>query len=50
VPAKYIDPSGLALGGWVTNRRTEYRKGALSPERIAALDALGMVWRARKFR
>ena len=50
VPRNYIDPSGLALGGWVTKRRTEHGKGALSPERIAALDALGMVWRARKVR
>jgi hypothetical protein len=40
----------LALGKWVANRRKDYGKGALSPERIAALDALGMVWRARKVR
>jgi superfamily II DNA or RNA helicase len=44
VPNRYIDPSGLKLGSWVANRRTDYAAGRLTPERIAALDALGMVW------
>jgi superfamily II DNA or RNA helicase len=44
VPAKYIDPSGVKLGSWVANRRTDYTVGRLTAERIAALEALGMVW------
>ena len=44
VPAKHVDPSGFRLGNWVSNRRTEYAAGQLAAERIAALEALGMVW------
>ena len=31
-------------GNWVSRRRSEYRAGTLTAERIAELDALGMVW------
>jgi hypothetical protein len=36
--------SGLHLGGWITHQRSRRAKGSLSPEQIAALDELGMVW------
>jgi hypothetical protein len=35
---------GLHLGGWITHQRTRRANGSLSPEQIAALDNLGMVW------
>jgi hypothetical protein len=50
VPNKYVDPSGFKLGIWVASRRKDYGKGQLSPERVAALEALGMIWRAPKVR
>lgn len=30
---------------WIANRRTEHTKGKLAPERVAALEELGIVWR-----
>lgn len=47
VPANYIS-DGVRLGSWIANLRA-YRKNCirgkfLTDERIAALDALGMVW------
>ncbi|QXC46684.1 MULTISPECIES: DEAD/DEAH box helicase [Rhodococcus erythropolis group] len=36
---------GMDLGGWVAQRRKNYRKGQLSPRRIAELESLpGWVW------
>lgn len=32
------------LGEWISNRRADYRRGQLSPERQSDLDRLGMVW------
>jgi superfamily II DNA or RNA helicase len=43
VPHKHED-EGIRLGGWLGKRRVDYHRGKLTPERIAALDALGMVW------
>ncbi|MGW6947054.1 Helicase associated domain protein [Streptomyces xanthophaeus] len=48
VPAQGGDwPPGLArfpLGQWIADVRRTYRRGALGRERVAQLDALGMVW------
>lgn len=33
-----------ALGLWLQRRRGEHRAGRLAPERVAALEALGVVW------
>lgn len=35
------------LGGWLDTRRLEYRQGRLSPDRIAVLERLGIVWDPR---
>jgi superfamily II DNA or RNA helicase len=44
VPQKLVTHNGFRLGPWITNRRVERKRGELSATRIAALDALGMVW------
>lgn len=47
VPRRYKTAGGYALGNWLATQRS-VRKGQqygrLSPERIARLDAIGMVW------
>ena len=43
VPHSY-GTQGRALGAWLAEQRKRYAAGALAPDRIAALDALGMVW------
>ena len=49
----YVDENGVQLGRWVANIRTARRSGTkvayLTDERIAALDALGMVWDVHDF-
>lgn len=46
VPYPWVNDAGFALGQWVNNRRRERRHDAraLTPERIAQLDALGFDW------
>jgi len=44
VPQKYVTDDGFNLGAWVCRRRKDRTVGRLSTERIAELDALGMVW------
>ena len=49
VPAKYVSPSGFPLGQWLSymrSARVNQRSSIATPERIARLDALGMVWAA----
>ena len=47
IPFTYVTPEGERLGAWV-NRQRRIREGkvpgALTPERVRALDAIGMVW------
>jgi hypothetical protein len=47
VPAQLVTPQGFRLGSWVSSRRTKRAQGKLRADRIAALDALGMVWHPR---
>ncbi len=44
VPVHYRDRDGFALGEWIVYNRQRYLSGSLSEERIARLEALGMVW------
>ena len=45
VPQRYIDESGFGLGGWVSHRRTAYKKGELSSDHIQQLEEVkGWVW------
>ncbi len=47
VPRKHVERVGgreLQLGAWIANQRS--RASALAPDRVAALDALGMRWPA----
>ena len=44
VPGVFKTKDGYALGTWVHNLRTSYKKGTLTEERIEALDALGFIW------
>ncbi len=43
----YTTASGHRLASWCGTCRTSRKSGKLSPERIAALDALGFVWDMR---
>lgn len=47
-PARYITEDGVALGSWLSNIRTWEKAGVhrqyLTPERIDALNDIGMVW------
>ncbi|MDI3424239.1 helicase associated domain-containing protein [Streptomyces luteolus] len=37
-------PAGFPLGTWLATQRKTYKAGGLDVERVAELDALGMVW------
>ena len=47
VPKRYVTETGMQLGVWIQTQRAIYSgtgKGQLSPERVEALNAIGMVW------
>ena len=48
VPAAYVDENGIDIGRWLSQKRTWRKSGIkskmLSPERIEALDKIGMIW------
>ena len=43
IPQDY-EISGIKLGQWISTQRTQYKKGALSKDRVDKLNAIGMVW------
>lgn len=51
--AAYVSPSGLRTGAWIAGLRTLRKNGArrkyLTPERIRALDEIGMIWDVSDF-
>eukprot|EP00548_Thalassiothrix_antarctica_P015819 CAMPEP_0194178538 /NCGR_PEP_ID=MMETSP0154-20130528/12102_1 /TAXON_ID=1049557 /ORGANISM="Thalassiothrix antarctica, Strain L6-D1" /LENGTH=221 /DNA_ID=CAMNT_0038893509 /DNA_START=42 /DNA_END=707 /DNA_ORIENTATION=- len=44
VPPRYVTQDGRKLGTWLTNQRSNHRKGKLSKERAQKLDKVGIVW------
>ncbi len=47
IPRKYVTEDGIKLGLWISNLRNNYRKDStnyLTPKRIKALNAIGMLW------
>jgi superfamily II DNA or RNA helicase len=44
VATKALTPNGLAIGLWLNDQRTYYKKGILPPKRVVNLEALGVVW------
>jgi superfamily II DNA or RNA helicase len=44
VPRGYRAASGLSLATWINNKRTAYRAGQLPPDRVTALEYLGVIW------
>ncbi len=47
VPKRHVTESGLQLGVWIQTQRAVYGgsgRGTLSPDRVKALNAIGMVW------
>lgn len=46
----YQTEDGYALGRWVSNTRTAYKKGKLEPERKKRLDEIDMIWDVRAYR
>ena len=45
MPAKYKEPDGYRLGGWVKKQRSVYKRGKLLPERKTRLESVeGWAW------
>lgn len=53
VPSAYVSSDGVRLGKWLGTLKVQRKRGGqgryLTPERIAALDRLGMVWDVDEF-
>ncbi|MGX1727968.1 Helicase associated domain protein [Streptomyces diastaticus] len=43
MPSTYVTDDGFKLGTWIANARQQWRKGWLRPDRVAALERIGMV-------
>lgn len=41
---RYVSPEGAKLGTWLAYQRAKRGRGELEEEKIARLDAIGMVW------
>lgn len=44
MPQDAVSPGGLKIGQWIREQRRHRRNDRLSPERVTALDELGMIW------
>ncbi|MFJ2901951.1 Helicase associated domain protein [Streptomyces sp. NPDC087212] len=43
-PVDYTDAYGYRLGAFIAGQRTAHRRGTLTPDWIAELETLGMIW------
>ncbi len=50
VPISYETDDGFRLGAWISQKRRQYKKGALTEHQIAELEQLGMRWEAHEGR
>ena len=44
VPSKYVTPSGVALGSWISTQRRLYQEQKLSADKIDRLEKIAMDW------
>lgn len=44
VPADHVTDRGFRLGGWIAQRRYNYRRNQLRRDRIDELNTVGMIW------
>ena len=45
VPSDYRGDTSLHLGAWVSNQRSRYKQGLVSPAEVDRLNAIGFTWR-----
>ncbi|MFY1674064.1 helicase associated domain-containing protein [Plantactinospora sp. WMMB334] len=50
VPDNHVEADGYRLGQFIVAQRMLYKRGTLAPDRIAALEALGIIWNSREHR
>jgi hypothetical protein len=50
VPDDHVEADGYRLGQFIVAQRMLYKRGTLTPDRIAALEALGIIWNSRAHR
>lgn len=48
IPHDYKTDDGFNLGGWLINRRANYRDGLLHADRVTLLEELGVTWNTKK--
>lgn len=51
IPKTYVTPEGIPLGSWIQTQRKVYAgkaEGSLTPDKIAKLEAIGMIWDAKE--
>ncbi|GAA3302572.1 hypothetical protein GCM10020218_098370 [Dactylosporangium vinaceum] len=50
VPDEHTEADGYRLGQFIVAQRMLYKRGSLAADRIAALEAVGMIWNNRTHR
>lgn len=50
VPDNHVEADGYRLGQFIAAQRMLYRRGTLAPDRIAALEAVGIIWNSHEHR